>query len=145
MNPGGNKPELPAKPERARISSKELIEKQKNWIQHFKSTSKTPGHANHGAAKHAVIQDTINRINEKEDWVKERSGLLSGWMASPTVAPPPPPLASHSSPSFTTTTSSSSSSSSQLEAKESLNFLSARRRFEVKDIAHFSIRFSRNN
>ncbi len=117
------KPELPAKTDKARISSKELIEKQKNWIQHFKGSSKPALQAKPALPNN---QEAINKINsekkgpspvqpvnnDKDAWVKERAGLLSGWMASPNVPVPvsPPPA----------------------DSKESTNFLSARQRFEAQ-------------
>lgn len=131
-----SKPEPPAKTDKARISSKELIEKQKNWIQHFKGSSK-PAQVQVQQSKPALNQEAINRINsekkgpsplpanspisnekEKEAWVKERAGLLSGWMASPAVPLPvsPTPPANNVSES----------------SKESSYFLSARQRFEAQ-------------
>jgi len=89
-----SKPEPPAKTEKARISSKELIEKQKNWIQHFKGTG--TGSSNNKPAVQAkpaaLLLSSNNQINSnlskpevvKRDWSKERSGVLAhGWMASP--------------------------------------------------------------
>ncbi|XP_059351791.1 uncharacterized protein LOC130689486 isoform X2 [Daphnia carinata] len=122
LNPPASKPELPAKTDKARISSKELIEKQKNWIQHFKGSSKPTLQA-----KPALNPEAINRINsekkgppptnisinnEKETWAKERTGLLSGWMASPSVPVSPP--------------------ANKETGKESSYFLSARQRFEAQ-------------
>lgn len=110
-----NKPELPAKTDKARISSKELIEKQKNWIQHFKGTA---GPANNKPAlqpKPSANPAELNRINSAngrpkpletpKDWAKERSGVLAGWMASPSIQP---------------------------NDKDGRNFLTARQRFENK-------------
>ena len=144
------KPELPAKPtpEKARISSKELIEKQKNWIQHFKAansgTNKPPLQSK---PSHNVIQETINKINEKKDvqlrtdnhkpleankttissdkdeWKKERSTLLSGWMASPNVH---------------------HLSGSQSEQKENAsNFHLARKRFELQSSKSTELLFNK--
>lgn len=147
MAPVG-KPEPPAKTEKARISSKELIEKQKNWIQHFKGTGSVGGVAGVGLnnkpalqAKPAILlssnnPDRLNQINsqnskpvtakiepgatkEKKDWAKERSGVLSGWMASPTI---------HSSNNHHTLPSTV-----EPVFKESLNFSSTRQRFEKKE------------
>jgi hypothetical protein len=129
-----SKPEPPAKTDKARISSKELIEKQKNWIQHFKGSSKPTVQVQ---SKPSLNQEAINRINsekkgpsplppnsptnnekEKEAWVKERAGLLSGWMASPAV-----PLPVSPTPPANNVLESS---------KESSYFLSARQRFEAQ-------------
>lgn len=126
LNPPSSKPEPPAKTDKARISSKELIEKQKNWIQHFKGSSKATGQVQN---KPALNPEAINRINsekkgppsthspvnnekEKEAWAKERAGLLSGWMASPAVPVSPP--------------------ANKESSKESSYFLSARQRFEAQ-------------
>ena len=132
-----SKPEPPAKTDKARISSKELIEKQKNWIQHFKGSSKPTVQVQ---SKPNLNQEAINRINsekkgpsplpanspisnEKEAWVKERAGLLSGWMASPAVPSPAVPLPVSPTPPANNVTESS---------KESSYFLSARQRFEAQ-------------
>lgn len=97
MTPPNNaKPELPAKPERARISSKELIEKQKNWIQHFKGSVKPAVTAKPLLTASAEANNRINSerktpsvdLKERDAWVKERNTLLTGWMASPGVTPP---------------------------------------------------------
>uniref|UniRef100_A0A0P5TUY7 Neurabin-1 n=1 Tax=Daphnia magna TaxID=35525 RepID=A0A0P5TUY7_9CRUS len=124
LNPPASKPEPPAKTDKTRISSKELIEKQKNWIQHFKGSSKPTAQLQ---TKTALNPEAINRINsekkgppstnvsinnEKETWAKERTGLLSGWMASPSVAVSPP--------------------ANKESSKESSYFLSARQRFEAQ-------------
>ena len=162
----GNKPELPAKPEKARISSKELIEKQKNWIQHFKGTgSNKPALqtkpvlptaasnvSNNSQSQNASV---INRINnqkrgtvatdskEPSEWVKERSGVLAGWMASPgqpqpqSTAPPsnkPPTIIAATTTTTTTTAPRNQNveSNNTTQAKENHNFMSARQRFEAQ-------------
>lgn len=124
--PVTGKPEPPAKTDKARISSKELIEKQKNWIQHFKGSTKPALQS-----KPAFNQEAINRINsekkgpplptspvnnDKDAWVKERTGLLSGWMASPSVPAPVSPTPVNN----------------QETAKDGSYFLSARQRFEAQ-------------
>ena len=132
-----NKPELPAKTDKARISSKELIEKQKNWIQHFKGSVAKPAVQAKPASLSQEVMNNVNRINsekkgpispispvspvlpvhhDKDAWVKERTGLLSGWMASPSV---PPPIGQQQEAAG--------------QPKEGSNmFLSARQRFEAQ-------------
>lgn len=127
--PNGQKPEPPAKTDKARISSKELIEKQKNWIQHFKGSSKPalqakPANFNQEAINRInsekkgppVLSPVLAVNNDKDAWVKERTGLLSGWMASPSVPVPVSPPAVNN----------------QESGKEGSYFLSARQRFEAQ-------------
>lgn len=154
-----NKPELPVKPEKARISSKELIEKQKNWIQHFKGTGTVTNKPTLQAkpvlpASNPVLNNiqsqnatVINRINnqkrgtpdskEPADWIKERSGVLAGWMASPGQPQPQSTTTASAPPPPTTTTKAivvpkEPVNPPVVAAKESYNFMSARQRFEAQ-------------